>query len=41
VCGQLAGAYWGHEAIPTRWRDRLTMHAEIAELAERLLLAAF
>jgi len=41
VCGQLAGAYWGHEAIPQRWRDRLTMHAEICEMAERLHLTAF
>jgi ADP-ribosyl-[dinitrogen reductase] hydrolase len=36
VCGQLAGAHWGHETIPKPWRDRLTMHAEIAEMAERL-----
>jgi ADP-ribosyl-[dinitrogen reductase] hydrolase len=41
VCGQLSGAHWGHEAIPKPWRDRLTMHAEIVETAERLFDAAF
>lgn len=37
ICGQLAGAYYGEEAIPIKWRDRLFMFEEIQELADRLL----
>lgn len=41
VCGQLAGAHWGHDAIPTPWIERLTMHEQIAGMARRLVEAAF
>ncbi len=37
VCGQVAGAYYGEEAIPTPWLDRLSMRTEITRLADRLL----
>lgn len=36
VCGQVAGAYYGESGIPTHWLERLTMRAEITELADRL-----
>jgi ADP-ribosyl-[dinitrogen reductase] hydrolase len=36
VYGQLAGAFYGAEAIPQRWRDRLYEGAEILSVAERL-----
>lgn len=36
VCGQIAGAFYGDEAIPARWLDRLARHAEIRDLANRL-----
>ena len=35
VCGQIAGAYYGVDAIPQAWRERLVMADEIAALAER------
>jgi len=37
VYGQLAGAYYGADAIPLEWRDRLARRPEIEALAERLL----
>jgi ADP-ribosyl-[dinitrogen reductase] hydrolase len=37
VAGALAGARWGHAAIPTRWLDVLRGHDELLELADRLL----
>ena len=37
ICGQLAGAYYGEEAIPLNWRVRLTEYNLIVQLAERLL----
>jgi len=37
VCGQLAGAFYGEEAIPAEWLNRLVMAKEIGRLAERLL----
>jgi len=37
ICGQLAGAYYGEEAIPLNWRLRLTEYNLIVQLAERLL----
>jgi ADP-ribosyl-[dinitrogen reductase] hydrolase len=37
VCGQLAGAFYGEEAIPAAWRERLVMAEEIGQLAERLM----
>ena len=36
IYGQIAGAHYGAEAIPVAWRERLTMTAEIASLADRL-----
>lgn len=36
VYGQLAGAHYGAEAIPPEWRAKLTMRAEIEQMAERL-----
>jgi ADP-ribosyl-[dinitrogen reductase] hydrolase len=37
IAGQLAGAHYGVEAIPPRWRDTLVMGEEIDTLAARLL----
>ena len=36
ICGQIAGAYYGVESIPTGWRQRLTMSAEITSMADSL-----
>ena len=36
IYGQIAGAHYGVEAIPTSWRSKLTMHAEITALADGL-----
>jgi ADP-ribosyl-[dinitrogen reductase] hydrolase len=36
ITGQLAGTYYGVEAIPEGWLERLHMRAEIERLAERL-----
>ena len=36
VYGQIAGAYYGAEAIPAGWKERLTMADEIASTADRL-----
>lgn len=36
VCGQIAGAFYGEPGIPSHWLERLTMRAEITELADRL-----
>lgn len=36
IYGQLAGAYYGYEAIPERWRKDLFKESEIRELADRL-----
>ncbi len=36
VCGQIAGAFYGLEGIPGRWREVLTMADEIAAMAEQL-----
>lgn len=36
VCGQLAGAFHGEEALPAEWLSRLVMAKEIGKLAERL-----
>ncbi len=36
VCGQIAGAYYGVDGIPQKWRDRLTMFDEIDAVSERL-----
>lgn len=37
VAGALAGARWGAEAIPPRWRAALLAHDELTALADRLL----
>jgi len=37
ICGQVAGAFYGHSAIPSSWREQLTMSQEISDLAGRLL----
>ena len=36
IYGQVAGAYYGAEAIPTEWRERLTMVTEITAMADSL-----
>jgi ADP-ribosylglycohydrolase len=40
IYGQLAGAFYGVEAIPRRWQDRIAMRAEILGLSEALLRLA-
>ncbi|MFS8860996.1 ADP-ribosylglycohydrolase family protein [Synechococcus sp. B60.1] len=40
VCGQVAGAYYGVQGIPVAWLERLALHLEIAELADRLYSAS-
>lgn len=37
IYGQLAGAYYGYEAIPDVWRGDLLREQEIRELADKLL----
>ena len=36
IYGQIAGAYYGVEAIPEEWRARLTMLTEMTEMADRI-----
>ena len=36
IYGQIAGAYYGVEAIPSEWRELLTMGAGIELTADRL-----
>jgi ADP-ribosyl-[dinitrogen reductase] hydrolase len=38
ICGQLAGAYYGVEAIPAGWLAKLAMLDDITTLADRLLV---
>jgi ADP-ribosyl-[dinitrogen reductase] hydrolase len=33
VCGSLAGAYYGYDAIPRRWREHLQNEAQIRKIA--------
>ncbi|MDX1741641.1 MAG: ADP-ribosylglycohydrolase family protein, partial [Rhodothermales bacterium] len=40
IYGQIAGAYWGINGIPSDWRRRLAMLDEILETADGLLAAA-
>jgi ADP-ribosyl-[dinitrogen reductase] hydrolase len=40
ICGQLAGAYYGVEAIPLAWRNRLAMTDYIDQTARRLFAAS-
>ena len=37
ICGQLAGAHYGAEAIPAAWRARVAMRERIEAMAEGLL----
>ncbi|MFZ1250439.1 MAG: ADP-ribosylglycohydrolase family protein [Candidatus Microsaccharimonas sp.] len=37
IYGQLAGAYYGYEAIPEKWRSDLYKRDEIKDLASRLM----
>ena len=41
IFGQIAGAHYGVESIPTEWQQRLTMGAEISSMADRLHTSAF
>ncbi|MEN8174246.1 MAG: ADP-ribosylglycohydrolase family protein [Pseudomonadota bacterium] len=36
ICGQIAGAYYGIEAIPARWREKLCDRAALEQLAKGL-----
>jgi ADP-ribosyl-[dinitrogen reductase] hydrolase len=36
IAGQLAGAFYGEEAIPQHWRERVFLHDQIVGLADRL-----
>ena len=36
IYGQIAGAYYGAEAIPAKWREQLTMATEITSMADSL-----
>ncbi len=36
IYGQIAGAHYGATSVPEEWRQRLTMTAEIASMADRL-----
>ena len=36
IYGQIAGAYYGVNAIPANWRDLLTMNNEITSMADSL-----
>ncbi len=40
IYGQLAGTYYGYEAIPQRWRQLVAMVDRIIELADGLLVLA-
>ena len=36
IFGQIAGAYYGVESIPSEWRERLTMASEITAMADSI-----
>ena len=38
ICGQLAGAFYGERAIPSRWLEKLHMRKEITTLADGLAM---
>jgi ADP-ribosyl-[dinitrogen reductase] hydrolase len=38
ICGQVAGAFYGQDAIPAKWRKKLTLGQEIADLADQLFV---
>lgn len=37
ICGQFAGAYYGVNAIPQKWRDRIALGNKINAFAKGLL----
>ncbi len=37
ICGQVAGAYYGVDGIPSTWLERLAMRSEIESLADALI----
>jgi ADP-ribosyl-[dinitrogen reductase] hydrolase len=37
VCGQIAGAFYGVEGIPTEWLEKLALREEIEAMADRLV----
>ncbi|MBI2810722.1 MAG: ADP-ribosylglycohydrolase family protein [Candidatus Melainabacteria bacterium] len=41
IYGQLAGAFYGVEGIPEKWRKQLAKLAELEELADQLLAQSF
>jgi len=41
VCGQIAGAYYGYNAIPKTWLAKLFWHDKIYKMAEQLFLTDF
>ena len=38
ICGQLAGAFYGERAIPSRWLEKLHERKEITTLADQLAM---
>jgi len=40
IAGQLAGAFYGVDAIPLKWRERLVLHDEIERFADQLFALA-
>ncbi len=40
ICGQLAGAFYGYDAIPHAWRERLFKRADMVAMADALLAAS-
>ena len=40
IYGQIAGAHYGVEAIPAKWRERLTMTNQIASIADKIYVHA-
>lgn len=40
ICGQVAGAYYGINSIPTQWRKKLFMREFILGLAEKIFYKA-
>jgi len=40
VYGQLAGAFYGYEGVPARWREKIARKEEILQVAEQLHHAA-
>ena len=41
IYGQIAGAYYGVDSIPSEWRERLTMASQIAGIADSLFDSRF